>query len=94
MIASISNSRFCNRDEYRIGVAVAVLSFWTAAFSVAHADDADGVRFFREKIEPVWKAQCYLCHSRQAEEVKGGLRLDFKAGVLRGGDSGPAVVAG
>ena len=94
MIASISNSRFCNRDEYRIGVAVAVLSFWTAAFSVAHADDADGVRFFREKIEPVLKAQCYLCHSRQAEEVKGGLRLDFKAGVLRGGDSGPAVVAG
>ena len=53
------------------------------------ADDADGVRFFREKIEPVLKAHCYSCHSRQAEEVKGGLRLDFKAGVLRGGDTGP-----
>ena len=60
----------------------------------SHAEDADGVRFFREKIEPVLKAHCYSCHSRQAEEVQGGLRLDFKAGVLRGGDSGPAVVAG
>src|SRR5712691_10179722 len=55
---------------------------------------ADNVQFFREKIEPVLKAQCYECHSRQAEEVKGGLRLDFKAGVLRGGDSGPAIVSG
>ncbi len=59
-----------------------------------NAEEPIGVQFFREKIEPVLKAECYSCHSRQAEEVKGGLRLDFKAGVLRGGDSGPAVVAG
>lgn len=59
-----------------------------------NAQDTTGVRFFRDKIEPVLKAQCYSCHSRQADEVKGGLRLDFKAAVLRGGDSGPAVVAG
>ena len=56
--------------------------------SAARADDTVGLKFFREKIEPVLKAQCYACHSRQAEEVQGGLRLDFKAGVLRGGDSG------
>ncbi len=61
---------------------------------VLRAEDADGVRFFREKIEPVLKAQCYSCHSRQADELQGGLRLDFKAAVLRGGDNGPAVVAG
>ncbi|MBC7819697.1 MAG: PSD1 domain-containing protein [Planctomycetaceae bacterium] len=77
----------------QIGV-VAVVWLVVMSSPASHADDADGVRFFREKIEPVLKAQCYSCHSRQAEEVKGGLRLDFKAGVLRGGDSGPAVVAG
>ncbi len=62
--------------------------------SIADAQESKGVRFFREKIEPVLKAQCYSCHSRQADEVQGGLRLDFKAAVLRGGDRGPAVVAG
>ncbi len=60
----------------------------------ARAADTKGDLFFREKIEPVLKAQCYSCHSRQADEVQGGLRLDFKAGVLRGGDTGPAIVAG
>ena len=57
-------------------------------------DDREGTRFFRERIEPVLKAQCFSCHSRQADEVQGGLRLDFKAGVLRGGDTGPAIVVG
>ena len=66
-----------------------VVSSWSA-----EADEREGTRFFREKIEPVLKAQCFGCHSRQADEVQGGLRLDFKAGVLRGGDTGPAIVAG
>ena len=66
---------------YRCLVGVVTVVCWVVpSSSVVHADDADGVRFFREKIEPVLKASCYSCHSRQAEEVKGGLRLDFKAG--------------
>lgn len=60
----------------------------------AEADQADGTRFFREKIEPVLKANCYGCHSTGAEKVRGGLLLDSRAGVLEGGDSGPAVVPG
>ncbi len=78
----------------RCGFGVVAVVCLVMSSTSAHADDADGLRFFREKIEPVLKAQCYSCHSRQAEELKGSLRLDFKAGVLRGGDSGPAVVAG
>ena len=89
MLDSFFHDAFC---RCRVGVVAVVCLVMSS--SLAHADDADGVRFFREKIEPVLKSQCYSCHSRQAEEVKGGLRLDFKAGVLRGGDSGPAVVAG
>ncbi len=78
--------------QCRVGIMVVV---WLAVLSnsASRADDAAGVRLFREKIEPVLKAQCYACHSQQAEEVKGGLRLDSRAVVLRGGDSGPAVVA-
>jgi hypothetical protein len=37
---------------------------------------------------------CYKCHSEQAEKVKGRLLLDSREGVLKGGESGPAVVAG
>lgn len=73
---------------------VALVAIFSSTNTTIVANESDNVRFFREKIEPVLKAQCYSCHSRQADEVKGGLRLDFKAGVLRGGDSGPAVVAG
>lgn len=77
----------CSRS---VGAAIALS---LPICSATWADDAGGIRFFREKIEPVLKAQCYSCHSRQAEEVKGGLRLDSRAAVLRGGDSGPVVVA-
>src|SRR5262249_27982074 len=35
---------------------------------------------------------CYRCHG--PEKQKGGLRLDTRDGVLRGGESGPAVVPG
>ena len=38
--------------------------------------------------------ECYRCHSAQAEKLKGGLRLDSREAMLRGGDTGPAVVPG
>lgn len=56
------------------------------------AAEPDDVRFFREKIEPVLKTQCYRCHSHSAKEVQGGLLLDSKGASQRGGDTGPAVV--
>ncbi|MEP6670356.1 MAG: PSD1 and planctomycete cytochrome C domain-containing protein [Chthoniobacter sp.] len=54
-------------------------------------DQAD---FFEKKIRPVLTDKCYKCHSEKAEKVKGGLLLDTREGVRRGGDSGPAVVPG
>jgi len=55
-------------------------------------ETAARLRFFEEKIEPVLKSECYHCHSRNAEKLKGGLLLDSQAAMLKGGDSGPAVV--
>ena len=55
---------------------------------------SEGARFFREKIEPVLKKECFGCHSTQAKEIKGGLRLDSRLGLRRGGDSGVVVVEG
>jgi hypothetical protein len=74
------------------GVAlVGLILTSTAARAEGPATD-EGVRLFEEKIAPVLKAECYRCHSEDAEKVKGGLLLDSRAGMLKGGDSGPAVV--
>jgi len=58
------------------------------------AEDASGIDFFEKKIRPVLVDSCYQCHSAQSEKVKGGLKLDTRGDVLRGGDSGPALVPG
>src|SRR6185436_4153457 len=52
------------------------------------------VEFFEKKIRPIFVERCYKCHSAQAEKVKGGLLLDSREGLLKGGDSGPAIVPG
>jgi hypothetical protein len=72
-----------------------------AAFALLFAPGAEPdvkqVEFFESKIRPVLIEQCYGCHSAEAKEkkkLKGGLYLDTKAAVLKGGDTGPAVLPG
>ncbi len=52
-----------------------------------------GMELFEKQIKPVLIKQCYKCHSKNGEKVEGGLELDSPTGMLRGGDSGPAVVS-
>jgi hypothetical protein len=73
--------------SFGIGAAGAALLF---ALAPARGDE-EGKRFFRERIEPVFKAECYRCHSAAADEIQAGLLLDSRDGVLRGGDTGPAI---
>ncbi len=56
--------------------------------------DKNALAWFETRIRPVLIEHCYECHSGQAESVKGGLRVDWAQGLLKGGDSGPAIVAG
>lgn len=58
------------------------------------ADDPKGIEFFESKIRPVLINNCYECHSAKASKVKGGLLLDSKDSILKGGDNGPALVPG
>jgi mono/diheme cytochrome c family protein len=58
------------------------------------AADPEGVEFFEKKIRPVLVGKCYECHSAGAKKLKGGLKLDTRDDVLKGGDTGPALVAG
>jgi cytochrome c553 len=63
----------------------ALLAVWPGA---ASAQDA-GVEFFERKIRPALAEHCQRCHG--AEKTKGHLRLDSRASLLKGGDTGPAV---
>ena len=55
---------------------------------------AEGLDFFEKKIRPVLVEHCYKCHSASSEKVKGGLLLDTREGIRKGGESGHAVVPG
>jgi hypothetical protein len=59
------------------------------------AQPADGIAFFEKNIRPLLATNCYGCHSAKLAKPMSGLRLDSKAGMLKGGASGaPAVVPG
>lgn len=47
---------------------------------------------FARDIKPIFEARCIQCHGRGRD--KGGLQFDTRATLLKGGDSGPAVVVG
>jgi hypothetical protein len=65
-----------------------------AAPGLAGADDPEGAAFFERKIRPVLIEHCYACHSSQAKPPKAGFRVDTRAGLRRGGHSGPAIEPG
>ncbi|MDP8980680.1 MAG: PSD1 and planctomycete cytochrome C domain-containing protein [Acidobacteriota bacterium] len=55
----------------------------------------EGVAFFEKNIRPLLASQCYACHSSKLAKPMGGLLLDSRAGMLRGGKSGvPVIVPG
>ncbi|MEO7133478.1 MAG: PSD1 and planctomycete cytochrome C domain-containing protein, partial [Vicinamibacterales bacterium] len=59
-----------------------------AAGTPAAAQDAT---FFETRIRPLLAANCFACHG---ESAMAGLRVDSRAGLLQGGETGPAIVPG
>jgi hypothetical protein len=47
---------------------------------------------FESKVRPVLAQSCVKCHG--GKKARGGLRLDSRAALLRGGEHGPALVPG
>jgi cytochrome c553 len=65
-----------------------------APMARAQAPSQAGLEFFENKIRPILANNCYKCHSSQAAKLKGGLSLEYHESILKGGDSGPALVPG
>ena len=60
----------------------------------AYAVDTADIAYFETHVRPLLVQHCYECHSADSDQLKGGLRLDYREGILAGGDSGPAVIPG
>lgn len=50
------------------------------------------IEFFERKIRPIFVEHCQECHG--PDEQEASLRLDSRAAILKGGDTGPAVIPG
>jgi len=85
--------RFSNaRTHPEVNRALLILLVFGTAASARATADFD---FFERRIRPVLADRCYECHSAGAKQLKAGLRLDTRAGMLAGGESGrPAVIPG
>ena len=70
--------------------AFTVALFFSAPAAIAQS--ADDTAFFEENVRPILEETCLECHD--AEKQKGGLRLDSRSAVVRGGDHGLVVVPG
>jgi hypothetical protein len=78
--------------------ALSVAEIWIliaaiGAFVAPLRAEPNGV-IFEENVQPILAKHCFKCHSHSADRIKGGLVLDSRAGLLTGGDSGPAIVPG
>ncbi len=86
--------RLAGRSTARPSVAGLLLFtslFVAAASARVRGDDSAGAEFFEKQIRPLLAEHCQSCHGEQQE---GGLRLDSREFIVRGGESGPAVVPG
>src|SRR5204863_7982500 len=99
---SRSNSGFALSLPMLRLALVATLLLPALAPAADPALDTKKVEFFETKIRPVLVEQCYKCHTPETKSGiggmkkggRGGLNLDTKAGLLKGGGHGPAVVPG
>src|SRR3954466_14948126 len=81
-----------SRASFPLSLA-AVLMAMAGGFAHAEAPSAEQLDFFEKQVRPVLVNRCYECHSAE-KKTKGGLALDTRESTLKGGDTGPAVMAG
>ncbi|OYV81812.1 MAG: hypothetical protein B7Z73_17655, partial [Planctomycetia bacterium 21-64-5] len=72
------------------GLLVRSLTVFTIAVWLSSSPAAKAVDYLRE-VKPLLKERCFACHGALKQE--SGFRADTGAALLKGGDSGPAVVA-
>jgi hypothetical protein len=73
----------------------ALFAFLAVAQRASPAEPAaQPLEFFESNVRPLLADHCYKCHSVHSEKLKGGLLLDSRQGVMRGGEGGPVIWPG
>ena len=84
---------FCWLEIIRFFVSIPVMGFFRCSILILLLVVcrlwADAKTDFFSKIRPVLATHCFECHGHKD---KGGLKLDSREAILKGGDSGPAIV--
>ncbi|QDV68875.1 Planctomycete cytochrome C [Rosistilla carotiformis] len=79
----------CRRIVAALLISVASTTSWGAELG-----NADPLEFFEKRVRPVLVEHCYSCHSVEASKLQAGLRVDSRAALIQGGDSGTSLQPG
>ena len=78
-----------------IGSYLLCLQLSAHPVSALQEPSREGIEFFEKRIRPVLQSNCFGCHSSQSKRLQGGLLLDSREGMLKGGNSGqPSIKPG
>ncbi|WP_433967022.1 c-type cytochrome domain-containing protein [Tunturiibacter gelidiferens] len=83
------------RRSAGLGLVAIGLLGWGArvgAVQAAGPDEAAKPEFYTTKVHPILQANCYRCHGGMNH--RGGLSLQTRAGMLKGGHEGPVLIPG
>ncbi len=90
MISESANTRSAAITASAIVLVVAWSSIGSCLF--AESPEVQSLKLFEQHVRPTLLDQCIRCHGPKKQQ--GGLRLDSKAWVMKGGDSGAVITPG
>ena len=78
--------------HWSIAVAFVIGGFTVRVAPAADGPPGDLIKHFETTVRPVLVEHCLKCHG--PEKQWGSLRLDSREAMLKGGDTGPAIIVG
>ena len=76
------------------GLTTLLTGYWPCGVVRGAEPTAGQAEFFEKKIRPLLENNCFQCHSHKSGKSKGHLVVDTLGALLKGGESGPALVPG
>ena len=82
------------KDFHRLLRCLAALLITTSCVQAQTTPTPQQLEFFEKKVRPLFARHCYSCHSAKSKKLLAEFRLDYRQGLIKGGESGPAIVPG
>src|ERR1700749_1619742 len=75
-------------------LTAAGLLAWSLQMGTGQAatDEAATPEFYTTKVQPIFQVNCYRCHGGMNH--RGGLNIQTRAAMLKGGHEGPVLIPG